>query len=85
MDEIRQYCAQLFSGSPLSRDAAYSWLTQCAPFIKLAETLRKHQFTLQQVAKLVEPDATGPMTDLAVELLVRLVAEHGDCASGTQE
>ncbi len=67
------------------RDEAYAWLTRCDPFLKLVDVLRQQQFTIYQVARLVDPDANGAMSDLAVELLARLVAESGSCGAAPSE
>lgn len=78
MDEIRQYCAQLYSERASLRDEAYAWLTKCKPFMQLSDVLRQQRYTVYQVARLVDPAARGPMSDLALALLAKLLAENGE-------
>ncbi|HEV3339333.1 MAG TPA: hypothetical protein VG125_03220 [Pirellulales bacterium] len=51
----------------------------------LVDMLRQHRFTLHQVAALIAPDAQGAMSELALQLLTRLVAESGSCGEAPSE
>lgn len=74
MDEIRAYCAILCAGCEAQRADAYIWLRKCRPFTALARRFQRKGITFLQTAALLGPDAAGPQTDLAVELLSAAIA-----------
>ena len=69
MDEIRNQCARLLSEDSDIYNDAYDWLNRCEPFRRVLERFHENDITLFEVADLLRPGSTNPLSDAAVWML----------------
>lgn len=77
MDEIRRQCALLLSDDTATQAAAFEWLRACKPFRRLLLRFREYDLTLFDLAAALQPQATRPLTALALEMLGEALNEDG--------
>lgn len=78
MDEIRRHCALLLSEQYAEHSTAYGWLMGCAPFVATFEAMRRHDVTIFDLARLLQPAAPleEPLAAMALEILKKALVAH---------